>query len=136
MSCFINRLQNSSVPGRARVPSSLYKRGRLENLGVTPHVFQDKMEYGQAKVVRMQLKVSAVKLFRYSCPAWNWQYSFMLSWKHDTRSLDHSKGGKILVLQFCHTRSEGCFLYIGGDTLRNLLVENSRNNIVLTQFFL
>ncbi len=41
----------------------------LGDLGVTSHVFKDTMEYGQTKVVRMQLKVSAVKLFRYSCPA-------------------------------------------------------------------
>ncbi len=32
----------------------------------------------------MQLKVSAVKLFRYPCPAWNWQHLFTLFWKHDT----------------------------------------------------
>ncbi len=74
VSCLINRFQ---VPGRAWVPSSLYERGRLGNLGVTSHVFKDTMEYGRTKVVRMQPKVFAVKLFRHSCPAWNWQYSFM-----------------------------------------------------------
>ncbi len=82
-----HRLQNSPVPGRAWVPSSLYECGHLGNLRVTSHVFKDTMEDGQTKVVRMQLKVSAVKLFRYSCPAWNWQYLFMLFWRHDTRDV-------------------------------------------------
>ncbi len=46
VSCLIDRFQNSPVPGRAWVPSSLYKCGRLGNLGVTSHVFKDTIEYG------------------------------------------------------------------------------------------
>ncbi len=85
VSCLINRFQDSSLPAQAWVPSSLYKCGRLGNLGVTSHLFKDTMEDEQTKVVGMQLKVSAVKLFRYPCLAWNWQYLFMLFLKHDTR---------------------------------------------------